>query len=190
MSARLFSLFRLFALVLPVIAGCADPDDIKTTKVPKSPADAKAPAAEYRILGAVFPADDPVWFFKLTGPEAKLAEHEAGFDEFLKSVRFPNGLKNGPLWDLPAGWREGPPRQMRYATVLVGPDPRPLELSVSSATGGLKANLDRWAGQVGAADAANATKELTTTAGAKGLRIDLRGPKDPASGTPTFMGGR
>ena len=37
----------------------------------------------YRLLGAMVPADDPVWFFKLSGGTDDLTKVEAGFDEHL-----------------------------------------------------------------------------------------------------------
>jgi hypothetical protein len=193
----------LSALVLlaVVATGCQQDDGVRkyTGTKPAAPLAASAEqeaSGTYRILGAVFPTDEPIWFFKLTGPADVLAAEEAKFDEFLASVRFPNGVRNPPLWDLPEGWREGPQKAMRYATILLGPSDKPMEMSISQVGGGLQANIDRWADQLGMpgskADLATATKAVTTTSGAKGLRVDLTGPKNPAAGgmMPPFMGGR
>ncbi len=192
----------LTAAGLFAAAGCGERDGgVKVHTAPKpagagpvNASAADAPAADgtqYRILGAMFPADDPQWFFKLTGKADDLKPHEAGFDALLKSVRFPNGLKSPPVWTLPDGWTDTGPSGMRAATIKFGPADRPQEISVMQAMGGVKGNVDRWAGQVGAtADAtAKATTEVTSEAGAKGLRVDLTGPKNPSAGgmTPPFL---
>lgn len=197
MTARSFKAFWLLFLV----AGCSDSEEIQSKKVAKSksveakaPTDASAPAAPemstgpYRILGAAFPTDNPQWFFKLTGTAAEVASVEKEVDNFLLSVRFPNGLTKPPLWDMPKDWKEGPARQMRHATLLLGPSGK-LELSVSQAMGGLPANVQRWAGQVGDnSEMSKITRDITTVGGIKATRVDVTGPKNPAGAMPPFMG--
>jgi len=51
-------------------------------------------------------------------------------------------------WDVPSSWQTAPnPTAMRKATYKVGGD---AEMTVSSARGGVDANVKRWAGQFGA----------------------------------------
>jgi hypothetical protein len=182
------------ALGLLTLVGCGSGEGIRSYTVPTT-SERTGPVAadqgDYRILGAMFPADDPAWFFKLTGKADALAAHEAAFDKFLASVKFPNGPDKPPAYDLPDGWKSEGPRAMRVDTIRFGPADRPLQLSVSSAGGGAKGNVQRWADQVGSgADFARATKEITTAGGVKGLRVDLTGPKNPAGAGGPFMGGR
>jgi hypothetical protein len=183
-------------------AGCGEPNqEIKTYRVAK-PNDVKAPDGKsgpavdtggpYRILGAMFPADDPQWFFKVTGKADELAAVEKEFDTFLATVRFPNGPKNPPLYDLPAGWTSAGKSGMRADTLKFGPGGK-FEMSVIASVGGVDGNLARWAEQqLGTTvDKAKQTREVTTASGAKGLRVDMTGPKNPAGamGGP-FSGGQ
>jgi hypothetical protein len=184
----------LVALGRLTLVGCGPSEEVRSYTVPKSNDPAAAPAAgqgDYRILGAMFPADEPAWFFKLTGKADALAAHEAAFDKFLASVKFPDGPAKPPTYDLPDGWKSEGPRGMRADTIRFGPADSPLEMTVISAMGGPKENVDRWAGQLGAkADFAKATKEISTAGGVKGLRVDVTGPKNPAGAGGPFMGGR
>lgn len=183
----------LVALALLTLVGCGPSEEVRSYSVPK-PNDPASPAAsqgDYRILGAMFPADEPAWFFKITGRADALAAHEAAFDKLLASVKFPDGPKKPPTYDLPDGWKSEGPRGMRADTIRFGPADSPLELTVIGAMGGPKENVDRWAGQLGTkADFAKATKEITTAGGVKGIRVDVTGPKDPASTGGPFMRGR
>jgi hypothetical protein len=59
---------------------------------------------------------------------------------------------SGLVWQVPEGWREAPPRPVRIVTFHIGPDDR-TECYVSSLAGdggGVRANIDRWRGQMGA----------------------------------------
>jgi hypothetical protein len=175
----------LFALL-----GCGPGEQVHSYTVTK-PTEPVAGKGEYRILGAMFPADEPTWFFKLTGKADALAAHEVEFDKFLTSVKFPDGPKKPPTYDLPAGWKSEGARGMRADTIHLGAGDSAPEISVIAAMGGAKENVQRWAGQLGATtDFARATKEVTTTGGVKGLRVDLTGPKDPAASGGPFMGRR
>jgi hypothetical protein len=49
----------------------------------ESPADKKQ-----RLIGAIVPASDETWFFKMTGGDALTAAQKPAFLEFLESVRF------------------------------------------------------------------------------------------------------
>ena len=42
-----------------------------------------------RILAAILRREDVVWFFKMTGDDALVAQQKPGFIEFLKTVSFP-----------------------------------------------------------------------------------------------------
>ena len=182
-----------------VPAGCGGGDGVSTYNVPKSTDSGKkdagdpppaAPAAaggDYRILGAMFPAGKPgwYWYFKFVGPAELVGTHEADFDKMAKSVKLQADPTTVPSLDLPAGWARTGPRvtggggvQMRFDEVLkVGG----LECTVSYVGGGVDGNVGRWAGQVGAPPAAKATTEFTAN-GVTALRVDLRGPRNPVGG--------
>ncbi len=187
--------FALFAGLALVPAGCGGGDGVKSYDVPKTSESGKRDAAPgtptadggYRILGAMYPADNPQWFFKFTGPADALTPFEAGFDKLLASVSLPpNGA---PEFDTPEGWTRGPGRAGIVIATLRTPDNK-YEVTVTSSTGGVAPNLKRWAVDqlgmpaFGAEDVAKYTKTVDAK-GVKGLRVDLRGPKNPAGG----MGG-
>lgn len=194
--------------VLAVAAGCGPADNVRSYAVPKTteprPNPPAAPAVEptgadakdgagYRILGAMFPADDPAWFFKLPGKASAVAGQETTFDQFLASVRFPNGPTGKPEWELPPGWQEGKQRNVMGSPVFVIQTGAG-EMTVMPSKGGVEQNLSRWANQQLGAKAepgelvAKFTRPVETKGGAKGLRVDAAGPQNPSGGP--MMGGR
>lgn len=184
------ALIVCFALVP---AGCGGGDGVEKYNVPKTSEPSRpalvADAGEYRILGAMYPAGQPewYWYFKFAGPADEIAAQEANFTALAKSVKFAAGPSALPSFDLPEGWTRTGPRvdsrggvQVKFDEVLkVGS----VECTVSNVGGGKDFNLNRWAGQVGASPVA-ATKATTefTANGVTALRVDLRGPKNPVSG--------
>jgi hypothetical protein len=184
---------RGFAILGLLVAGCGPTEEVKTYNVAreteKPVAGPVAPGGgSYRILGAMFPADNPTWFFKLTGPADAVGAAEPAFDEFLASVKF-SGQK--PEYAAPAGWKSGGPESIHADTLVFEAGGKPLKLTVTPAMGGVSSNIGRWAGQVGATGAdpvAAYSKPVETKAGAKGIRVDVSGPKNPVGGP--MMGGK
>jgi hypothetical protein len=183
-------------------AGCGGGEGVRSYTVPRTtePGGPGAAAGEYRILGAAYPAEAPVWYFKLTGTADELAKYEAGFDKLAASVRLQGDTV--PAFVLPEGWVLGGPREVTRMgvtvrfdqTVRLGPPEAPLEVTVSKSGGGIAGNVDRWAKQVGIpvvppAEVGKYAKEFQAD-GVKGIRVDVRGPLNPAGGKPPFAGGR
>jgi hypothetical protein len=180
------------AALAGLLAGCAPSEGVTSYTVP-TPAKVDEPppperTGDYRILGGVFPADDPAWFFKLAGKAADLAPFEAGFDQMLRSVRFPNGLEKPPEFDVPTGWTRTGSREagmIRVADTIKLPGSE-LEVTVTQSGGGLDVNLERWAvKQLGGpklrkAEYPKITREIDTGK-VKGLWVDLRGPNNPSA---------
>lgn len=183
-------LARVAALLLVVAAtGCQGREEVKSYTVPKEPAGPGpgAAAGEYRILGAIFPADAPAWFFKLQGTAAQVAAAEPLFEQVVKSVRFPMGLDQPPEFDVPEGARRGGGRMVAgiriHDTIQFGPDGP--EATVTASGGDLLMNVNRWAGQVGHPTLTPASLSANTTLfpanNVEGRRVDLRGPRNPAT---------
>lgn len=181
--------FALVACVAIVPVGCGSEAGVTKYEVPK---DANAGndnvTEKYRMLGAMFPADNPKWFFKFSGPTAEIAKYEAGFDELLKSVKL---NEDKPLeFTPPKDWERGPGRGSFVTATVKTPDGK-LEVTLTQSGGGVEMNLSRWVGQIGlkakAADMAKFTKDIETTSGVKGLRVDLKGPNDPATKSGPMM---
>lgn len=191
----------MFAAAVQV--GCQEPEQIRSYSVPK---ESKPPVAEVppaakpgeptdRMLAAIIPADGQAWFFKLVGPIPKIGTLEKPFEEFVTAVRIEGGK---PKWQRPPDWKEGAGGPMRYATILVPNEPKPLELTVNMLPWGgtpqdMLANVNRWRGQLQLppaepAQIASFTREvkageLTATI------VDLRGRSGGGGMMPPFAGG-
>lgn len=91
----------------------------------------------------------------------------------------PNGA-SGPediAYDAPASWVSAPnPSSMRKATFKIpkaGGEPEDAELAISSASGGVEANIKRWEGQFGAD--ARAKTEPRNVNGLKVTVVEIKG---------------
>ncbi len=183
--------FAIVAGLAVGVIGCGG-DGIQISTAPK--ADIGKPdigkggpepaAGEYRILGAMFPADAPEWFFKMPGTSEDLAKYDADFDKLLASVSL---APNGPKYDAPAGWKEGPGRPGGIVIATIKTPDGKYEVSVSSAQGDVFGNVRRWSVEqlgntvFGREEMAKATRTVEAK-GVKGLRVDVRGPKKPPMG--------
>jgi hypothetical protein len=160
----------LLVLSLAVVFGCQRREEITRYTVakplPLEPVATKNPhaggamadeppsgAPTDRTLAAIVPLEPQGWFFKLTGPTDAVAAQEEVFTTFLKTVGFPPG--GNPTWTLPEGWTQQPGNQIRYATLLIPAEGKPLELSVTALpnSGGdveayVLVNVNRWRGQL------------------------------------------
>jgi hypothetical protein len=193
-----------------LLAGCNNREPIEQYTVAK-PAPAASPhappsaAAEQtsaeptdRMLAAIVPHQSQGWFFKLTGPIDAVAARAEAFTEFLKSVRFSDDGK--PRWTLPEGWQERPGSDIRYATLVVPSDGKPMELSVTALPKPpgddeqyALVNINRWRGQMklppialGALADGSQTFELD---GTTATMVDLVGTASSSMGRPPFFPG-
>jgi hypothetical protein len=187
-------------LILLGSAGCGPNEDITRTTEPRieyakpQPAEKETiPTAKIaiRLLAAIAPAaDGGSWFFKLMGPAEMVAKQEAAFDAFLSSIQFTGQADRPVTWVLPEGWREGPKKNTRYATILTSPSDDAVELAVSTAKGSLLDNVNRWRrDQLGldelkADELGTVCGEVTTKQGKKLTRVDLSGTAPWRSAMP------
>ena len=151
------------------------------------------------MLGGMISHKDAAWFFKVTGPPSSIEAVVGTTREFLKSIRFsPEGR---PEWTLPPNWKESAsPTPLRYKTLVIAADPRPLELTVSELAipkdpdEFAVSNINRWRGQLGLSEISAAQLEteierLECPAGVM-LFVDLSGTADssPMAGMPGVAG--
>lgn len=166
------------------VVGCGDGEGVKSYTAPRAAvATQKDNAGKYRLLGVMVPADDPVWFFKLSGEAEALARHEAGFDQLTRSIRF-KGERPTPEFTPPAGWTLGPGRAGLVKLTVKLPDPQ-LEVTLVSSKGGVEGNLERWVKMLGNDPAPGDEARYTAVVDAQGgkvRRVDIRGAKNPAAG--------
>ncbi len=181
-------------LGLTLSAGC-QPEPITSYRVPR---EHKPPP---RLLGAIAPVGDSVWFVKLTGPAPEIAAHDKEFEAFVKSLRFADDPKKPLTWTLPAGWREagaapvkpGLAEQTRFATIRVGPEALKLTISrLGREAGDILPNVNRWRKNdlnlppLGEADLSRVTRELPVD-GKEVTLVDMTGVvkgEEPADEEP------
>jgi hypothetical protein len=148
------------------------------------------------MLAAIVQHANQGWFFKLTGSPEGLESHQDEFAAFVKSVRFVSNDDAQPRWDLPRGWRQRGPSGIRLATLLMGPEDRPLELTVTtlpkpsgqSDDEFYLANVNRWRGQLQlppiSRDKLSAETAAVSIDGARAVVIDFTGPREATATKP------
>lgn len=171
---------RHFAALLlaATVVGCGQQEKITSYRVKKpevvdptlisAASTPTALATEQQTLGLIVPIGDNSWFFKLTGDAKSVEPQQDAFLEFTKSIKFSAGADAQPSWTVPAGWKDLPGSQFRFATIRMAESDsagKPLEITVSSAGGDVLANINRWRGQlnlkpIAASDMGEATKAV------------------------------
>lgn len=199
MSAHSFRRVVLCALVASMV-GCDNVDPIVTYRVPTE-IPAELQAGQDRMLAAMVPSGDQVWFFKVTGPESAVASIESGFRDFVQGIMFDGG--SPVLDDLPAGWKRGGEKPMRFASIDVDTPGKQLDISVSNLArqddydGFVAMNVNRWRGQLSLAESTDkwAQGKAMEVAAADGpaVWVDLVGSGGGGSpmmapGSPPFAG--
>jgi hypothetical protein len=186
-SARTTRLRRpaalLAGLALAALAGCQQ-ETVTSYRVPRL--DTPPP----RLLAAIVPAGEKIWFFKLAGPAPEVAAHQAEFDRFVNSLNFLEAGDPPVTWVLPEGWEERPSREaLRYATIRVGPEK--LELTVvplGREAADQLANVNRWRRQIDLppiteAELAPLKRDITVNGRAVTL-VDMTGGGKPRMAAP------
>lgn len=149
----------LFSASVVVASGCKQDDTITSYHVSKEhPAvtsERDTGQSQDRMLAAMIPHGEKTWFFKVTGPADALASQVESFKKLVGSVHFA-AAGTPPEWTLPADWQERPASGMRFATIVIGGEDKPLEISViplpsppQDPAGYALSNINRWRGQLG-----------------------------------------
>ena len=145
-DARQFALSSLVVLCTVSQIGCWKSDQITRYRVKKPDG----------IVAAIIQNGGQMWFFKMAGPRPEVSVKADAFRTFIESVRFSGPDDQDPTWQLPDGWRRQPGEGMRHATLQIGADDRPLELTVialpldgDDPDQQILMNVNRWRGQLG-----------------------------------------
>jgi hypothetical protein len=174
---RLTALFAVFlvAAAASFMAGCRKPKPVLTYEIPTEVPEQLRPATR-RMLAAMIPVEDNVWFFKVAGPEQAIERIGSEFRNFVQSVAFVAGQPE--LEKLPDGWKRGPEKPMRFATINIDTPEKQLDLSISSLPRigswdqQVVMNVNRWRGQLGL--------PVSTRARAGGEVIEVQATNDPS----------
>ena len=155
--------------------GCSEPAEIAQYEIETIP-----PAelrGEKRMLGAIVPEGNQVWFFKLIGDREEV---DVVADEVYATISKTTFEGGEPRFALPESWDQKPATGMRFATIEIPSEPLPLELTVSelSKSGDwseqVAMNVNRWRGQVGLENSDEAF------AGATEIELLTFNPDEPA----------
>lgn len=181
----------LIAMVLVLSFGCSKPAPIEVYTIPTKLPETLLPDRE-RMLAAMFPKEDDVWFFKVTGPEKAINQIDSTFRQFVRDIQFLDAVPD--LTDLPEGWRQGGKKQFRFASIIVETPEKQLDISVSKLPlqedwdEQVKMNVNRWRGQLKLPSSdekwASGQQMKVSSADSDGVWVELIG--DPAS-TGTAM---
>ena len=192
-STSIALLACITGLVVVGVTGCERSEEIRRYTVDKPPVEEPTD----RTLAAIVPLAGHGWFFKLTGPKDAVSAKAEEFLAFLQSVHFPTAEK--PEWKLPPGWQEQAGSGLRYATLLLGGEGKPLELAVTTLpkTGDdgdyLLVNINRWRGQLSLApidkEQLPAESRQLALEGGTATVVNLVGIPVPGGMTPPMMSG-
>jgi hypothetical protein len=160
--------------LLAAVAGCGRNEEVRRYKAPKDPT--------WRMIGAIVPAKDTTWFFKVAAPTERIGAAQGEVLSFVQGLRVEGGEVR---WTVPAGWKEEKGGPARQASFTFGKqDPR-LELSVVRLPGdggGMPANINRWREQLGLDRASEAEVASMVRKIGEAQVVDLVGPTRPAMG--------
>lgn len=201
--AGILAVFPLLFLV----SGCDQgPEPIEVSKIPKQPPESLLPG-DQRLVAAMVPRGQKVWFFKIMGPEDAVSTVADQVKDFVSDVKF-NDEGEPILDELPEGWKRTAASMMRFATININTEDKQLDFSISTLAAPeegwdpyVKLNVDRWRKQVGLGNGeapwAGAV-EMTVAAAApaaedqKSVWADFTGMPPEGSGQsmmPPFMQG-
>ena len=186
-----------------LLSGCGKSEQVISYTVPTHESlqtkeflaeSAKRKPQPARMMAAIVPQGESLWFFKLQGPPDDVKARGEELREFLKSLKFSSDDK--PEWILPATWKETPGNANRHATLVLSEQPR-IELSVTVLTKGpesltkqLLDNINRWRGQLDLPHiAADDLPTRTETLKAGELTVTLINIVGKASQRPAMPGG-
>ena len=143
----------LAAGFLAVMAGCLEEPEIRRYQEARE----ETKREPWRLLGAIIPRDEQVWFFRLEGAPDQVALQKKAFDQFMQTVRFTGKgkEKEAIAWQVPSGWEQDKGKsQFRHATMRMGPEDHRLEMTViqlprQGAADSVLKNICRWRDQLG-----------------------------------------
>ncbi len=166
-TAGIFTL-TLMCLSMFLSVGCHREEPIVTYVIPTT-VPAQLRQGSERMLAAMVPLGQKIWFFKLTGPEAAIELVDDKFRQFVTEISF--SKEEPDLSALPEGWQLAGEKPMRFASIDIPTPEKQLDLSISNLPRGenwdeqVLANVNRWRGQLSLAPSTE------TWAGAEAIEV-------------------
>ena len=190
--------FAATCLLALTMAGCGYPEAIQTYKIDKEEVATSQQVSNKRMLAAILPQGDELWFFKMMDDDRRVIPEMETFVRLVQSVKFDE--LGEPSWTNPEGWETKPGGSLRFATVVKTDSP--LELTISKLANQanqdefILMNVNRWRGQVSLPpiDLATMKKdaievETVSNPELKALVFNLAGTAPSRGGGPPMMGG-
>ncbi|MEZ6091152.1 MAG: hypothetical protein R3C05_24640 [Pirellulaceae bacterium] len=137
-------------LGIAFLTGCRQREEITEYTIPTKVPDILV--QQDRMLGAIVPATNKVWFYKLVGAVNDVKPIEDDFKAWVRQLQYEQGE---PVLDAPEAWRRIPPGMMQAAKFQIPSGERMLEMSVTELGNSgdwneqVVANVNRWRGQMG-----------------------------------------
>ncbi|TWU57255.1 hypothetical protein [Rubripirellula reticaptiva] len=184
-------------LIAGLTLGCQKTEPITTYRVSKT-VPSQLLAEQDRMLAAMVPSGDQVWFFKVTGPESAVTSIEKPFRSFVENIKFDDG--SPVISELPDGWKKGGDKPMRFASIDVDTPGKQLDISVSQLgrlddyDAMVTMNVNRWRKQLSLDESTEKWAEgdeiNVASADGKSVWVDITGKGGGgAPMTPPFAGG-
>ncbi len=181
-----------------VLVGCDSAEPIRQYTIPTI-APAQLRPSQQRMIAAMVPIENEVWFFKITaGPKSAVDQIESTFRDFVKTRTYEDGSPD--LEQLPGGWRRGADKPFRFASIDINTSNKQLDLSVSKLSAGedwdeyVAMNVNRWRTQVGLPESeakwAGGEEMDVDATDRSGIWVDLvgDGSAEPSPMIPPFAG--
>ncbi|MEM9410375.1 MAG: hypothetical protein AAGA30_04635 [Planctomycetota bacterium] len=145
------NLIRLLLLIL--LVGCGKPPEIRQYKIAKDRSDlgdigmqqTETPIAQRMVVG-IAEREDATWFLKVLGPKPLVDLSTPKWSEVFQSLNF--GEDGKPTWETPDGWRLGPTKPMRFATLTNANGSLEIVISSLGPNQNMLDNVNRWRGQL------------------------------------------
>ncbi len=186
--------FIASVVTLLLLMGCSDQPEIRQYRIAGEVP--KPLITRDRMLVAMVPQEQDVWFLKLMGPETAVTSVAPQFEKFVKSLKFKDGSPD--LSQAPRAWNDGGNKPMRFKTFLIDTPEVQLDLSISSLPRSgewddqVSMNVNRWRGQLQLPPSeeswAGATKLELAAAPQPSAWVDISGEQGESGMMPPNMG--
>ncbi len=147
------------------------------------------------MVAAILPQSDQAWFFKIMGRKSAVDAVADDFKRFVQNMEFTDGTP--VIGELPANWKRGANRPMRFASIDINTPAQQLDLSISQLARSdqwdalVTSNVVRWRKQVGldGTDEKWSSAEELQWAGSEAsddaaIWVDVMGRPEETAGSP------
>lgn len=142
--------YGLLATLLMTLVGCGPSAEIAEYTIDNRMPESFVQAD--RMLGAIVPIDDAVWYYKIVADKSNAESVQQEFQSWIKKLSYQDGE---PKLETPETWIRIPPGMMQRAKFQIPKGDAMIEMSVSRLgrsgewNSDVVRNVNRWRGQMG-----------------------------------------